>query len=38
MADLGCGTGPLLPHLIDRFASVIALDFAPAMLREPARG
>jgi SAM-dependent methyltransferase len=32
VVDLGCGTGPLLPHLIDRFSKVIALDFAPAML------
>ncbi len=31
-ADLGCGTGPLLPYLVERFARVIALDFAPAML------
>jgi SAM-dependent methyltransferase len=31
-ADLGCGTGPLLPYLVARFAQVIALDFAPAML------
>jgi SAM-dependent methyltransferase len=31
-ADLGCGTGSLLPHLTERFARVIALDFAPAML------
>jgi SAM-dependent methyltransferase len=31
-ADLGCGTGPLLPYLIARFGKVIALDFAPAML------
>lgn len=30
--DLGCGTGPLLPWLVERFGSVIALDFAPAML------
>ncbi len=30
--DLGCGTGPLLPHLVGRFGRVIALDFAPAML------
>ena len=32
VADLGCGTGPLLPYLIERFDRVIALDFAPAML------
>lgn len=32
VADLGCGTGVLLPHLVERFGSVIALDFAPAMI------
>ncbi len=32
VVDLGCGTGPLLPHLLERFGRVIALDFAPAML------
>jgi SAM-dependent methyltransferase len=32
VADLGCGTGPLLPHLVGRFGRVIALDFAPQML------
>src|SRR5262245_9305992 len=32
IADLGCGTGSLLPHLVGRFGRVIALDFAPAML------
>ena len=31
-ADLGCGTGPLLPHLAERFERVIALDFAPGMI------
>lgn len=30
--DLGCGTGPLLPLLLDHFGQVIALDFAPAMI------
>jgi SAM-dependent methyltransferase len=32
VVDLGCGTGPLLPRLLERFGRVIALDFAPAML------
>ena len=32
VADLGCGTGPLLPYLAGRFSRVIALDFAPGMI------
>src|SRR3954471_19320655 len=32
VADLGCGTGPLLPLLVGRFGRVIALDFAPGMI------
>jgi SAM-dependent methyltransferase len=41
VADLGCGTGTLLSHLAEQFESVIALDFAPGMLkhaRERLRG
>ncbi len=33
IADLGCGTGPLVPYLAERFERVIALDFAPEMLK-----
>ena len=36
VADLGCGTGPLLPYLTSTFDRVIALDFAPEMLRKAA--
>lgn len=32
VADLGCGTGPLLPILLERFGKVVALDFAPGMI------
>ncbi len=34
VADLGCGTGPLLPRLLKSFGKIIALDFAPGMLEQ----
>lgn len=37
VADLGCGTGPLLPYLSRRFGRVIALDFAPGMIARARR-
>lgn len=40
-ADLGCGIGPLLPHLAARFGRVVGVDFAPGMLdraRQRCRG
>jgi SAM-dependent methyltransferase len=41
VVDLGCGAGPLLPFLAERFQRVIAVDFAEGMLaraRERCRG
>jgi SAM-dependent methyltransferase len=34
IGDLGCGTGPLLPWLAERFGQVVAVDFASGMLAE----
>ncbi len=31
--DLGCGTGPMLPLLVERFGEIYALDFAPGMIK-----
>jgi SAM-dependent methyltransferase len=34
VADLGCGDGRLVPFLADRYARVVAVDYAPASLAQ----
>lgn len=33
VADLGCGPGVLIPHLLERFKSVCAVDFSKGLLK-----
>jgi SAM-dependent methyltransferase len=37
LVDLGCGTGQILAHFIDRFASGVGVDISPEMLAVAAR-
>ena len=36
LVDLGCGTGLVLAHFLDRFAAGLGLDLSPRMLRRAA--
>src|ERR1700722_628032 len=38
VTDLGCGIGPLLPFLAERFGRVVAVDFAEGMLQRARAG
>jgi len=37
IGDLGCGVGPLVPFLSQRFGRVVAIDFSEGMLRRARR-